>query len=190
MKTVSFKMTGQSPLSFGRYIQSKKNTGESHDAFEKRTWKERCHVDDKGMLFIPPMALKNMMSDVAKFLSETVPGKGKATYTKHFDAGIMVFEKLPLNIHIDDVEGETIPVPSDGKKGGGSRVLKTFPLIPEWETRAEIIVVDPLLLDKLDVIERYAQHAGKFIGIGRWRPRNGGMYGRFDVSEFKEVKTK
>lgn len=190
MKTVSFTMTGESPISFGRYIQSKKNTGESHDAFEQRTWKERCHIDKNGIVFIPAMAVKNMLADCAKFLSETVPGKGKATYTKHFEAGLMVVDSLPLGVHIDDVEGETLPVPSDGKKGGGSRVLKTFPIIRDWKARATVIVLDPLLIDKPDVIKRYAEHAGKFIGIGRWRPRNGGLNGRFSVSEFQvgEVK--
>jgi hypothetical protein len=184
MKTLSFQMVGQSPISFSKHIQSVKNTGEAHDAFEARTWRERCHTDADGMVIFPGMALKNMLGDTAKFLGEKVPGKGQSTYTKHFDAGIMVVRNLEFGVHVDDVDGETLFVPSDGKKGGGSRVEKTFPVLAKWEVDAEIIVLDPTLETKVEeVVVRYLHHAGKFIGIGRWRPRNGGMNGRFLVRD-------
>jgi hypothetical protein len=185
MKTVSANIIGSSPYSQSAPIQSVRSTGESHDAFELRTWKERLHVDEKGIVFIPPMAIKNMLSDVAKFLSESVPGKGKATFTKHFDAGVMVIQPCSLGIHIDDVKSERLFVPSDGMKGGSSRVWKTFPLIMKWETSCEIIILDPVLIDNTAKVKEYLVHAGKFIGLGRFRPRNGGFYGRFEISNFK-----
>ena len=185
MKTVTFAMHGQSPISFSKHIQSVKNTGEAHDAFEARTWRERCHTDADGMVIFPGMAIKNMLADTAKFLGEKVAGRGQSTFTKHFEAGIMVVRNLEFGVHVDDVDGETLFVPSDGKKGGGSRVEKCFPVLSKWEVDAEIIILDPLLEDKIDVVERYVNYAGKFIGIGRWRPRNGGMNGRFTVRNFK-----
>ena len=122
MITVVASIKGVSPYSQSRPIQSVKNTGESHDAFEERTWRERLHVNDAGNVFIPPMAIKNMMCDCARFLSETVPGKGKATWTKHFDAGIMVVSPAEIGVKADEVIGERLFVPSDGKKGGSTRV--------------------------------------------------------------------
>lgn len=184
MKRISCTLKGITPLSFSRAIQSKKNTGESHDAFEERTWRERLHTTPDGDVFIPPMALKNCLSEVAKFLSESVPGKGKATYTKHFEAGVLVVEPIMLGIQADDVESETLFVPADGRRGGGSRVWKTFPIIKEWQGDAEIILLDPILVDKTDKVHEYLGHAGKFIGLGRFRPRNNGFYGRFDVLKF------
>lgn len=185
MKTVSATLIGVSPYSQSRPIQSKKETGENHDTFEQRTWKERLHVNENGYVFIPPMAVKNMLSDCARFLSETVPGKGKATYTKHFEAGIMVLSPGVLNVIAENVKGETLFVPSDGKKGGATRVFKTFPYIINWSTTIEIILIDPILESKPEKVEEYLKHAGKFIGLGRFRPRNGGFYGRFDVKNFK-----
>jgi hypothetical protein len=32
-----------------------------------------------------------------------------------------------------------------------------------------------------DVLERHLIDAGNFIGIGRWRPRMNGLYGRFNA---------
>lgn len=185
MKTVFAHIRGVSPYGQSGPIQSVKNTGESHDAFEERTWRERMHVDADGNVFIPPMAVKNMMSDCARFLGETVPGKGKATYTKHFDAGIMVVTPAPLGIKADAVQGLRLFVPSDGKKGGGSRVWKTFPVVQKWEADVEIILLDPILIDKPEKVREYLEHSGKFIGLGFFRPRNGGFFGRFEVTKFK-----
>lgn len=186
MKIVTTELEGVTRLSFSAPIQSVKGTGESHNAFEERTWKERLHVMPSGEVFIPPMMLKNCLAAVAKHLSETVPGKGKATYTKHFKAGIMVNEPMMLGVNKDEVQGERLFVPSDGRAGGGSRVWKTFPFIDMgWKTQAEIILLDPILIDKPDKVKEYLGFAGKFIGFGRFRPSNGGYYGRFKVNSFK-----
>ena len=67
---------------------------EGADAYERRTWRNRMHVNEDGFVFIPPMALKNCLAQVAQHLSETVPGKGKATFTKHFKAGILVTDPM------------------------------------------------------------------------------------------------
>ena len=187
MKTVMAHIRGVSPYSQSRAIQSTKNTGENNDAFEQRTWAERLHVNAEGNVFIPPMAIKNMLSDCARFLSESIPGKGKATYTKHFDAGIMVVQPCDLGIKASTVESEKLFVPSDGKKGGGSRVWKYFPFMQKWQCDIEVILLDPILIDKPAKVKEYLEHSGKFIGLGRFRPRNGGFYGRFEVTEFEVV---
>lgn len=188
MVTVIATLKSASPYGQSRAIQSKKNTGENHDAYEERTWRERLHVGPNGNVFIPPMAIKNCLSDCARYLSETVPGKGKATYTKHFEAGILCVQPADIGIKADTVEGLRLFVPSDGKKGGGTRVWKTFPTIKEWTADVEIMLLDPILIDKPEKVKEYLGHAGKFIGIGFFRPRNGGYFGRFTVENFIVVK--
>ena len=189
MKVVTVTIKGASPYSQGRPVQSHKDTGESSDAFEERTWRERMHVRDDGTVFLPPMAIKNCLGDVARYLSESVPGKGKATYTKHFEAGVMIVSEWTMTsdgapIMAAQVQGERLFVPADGKRGSGKRVWRTFPRIYPWEATGEIVLLDPVLIDKLEKVREYLEHAGKFIGIGRFRPRNGGYYGRFEVVKF------
>jgi hypothetical protein len=178
-------IVGVSPLSFSAPIQSVRNTGEAHDAFEERTWRERLHVDNDGTVFIPPSAIKNCVSEVAKYLGEAVPGKRGSTYTKHFEAGVLVTQPVSLGIAADSVPGERLFVPADGKRGGTKRVWKTFPVIKQWSGQVEIFLLDPILIDKPEKVHEYLSHAGKFIGLGRFRPRNNGYYGRFDVKTFK-----
>lgn len=190
MIQVEFDLVGMAPYSPSGPIQSKKRDGEAGDSYERRTWRERIHVDQDGIAFIPPQAIKNCLSDVARFLSESVPGKGKSTYTKHFEAGVMVIDPLSLNVKGGDIEGETLFVPSDGRRGGGKRVWKTFPFLPKWEVHGSAYLLDPILIDKPQKVKDYLEFAGKFIGIGRFRPRNNGYYGRFEVRNFQVVDGK
>lgn len=180
----SVDLVGVAPLGFGRPKNSVKEEGENHDVFEERTWRERLHVDSQGEVFFPGQALKNALSEVAKYLGETIPGKGKATYTKHFEAGIIVPKPLMLGVAEDQVESERLFVPSDGRRGGGSRVWKKFPVLPQWKTTATILLIDMVLTGAPDKVRSYLEHAGQFIGIGRFRPRNNGYYGRFKIENF------
>lgn len=185
MKTCIVEIEGVSPISFSAPVQSQKKQGETADAYEERTWRERAHVDSSGEMYIPPGALKGCLQDAARYLSESVPGKGKATYTKHFEAGVLVTQPLMLGVKGAECECDRRFVPADGKPGGGKRVWKSFPILQTWKTSGEIICLDPVICDKPEKVREYLEYAGKLIGIGRFRPRNRGFYGRFRVVGFK-----
>lgn len=185
MYTIVAKLKSMSPYSQSQHHETEKKEKESHSAYEERTWREKCHYDEKGDIYVPPMAFKNCVSEAAKYLSIQIPGKGKATFTKHFEAGIMVKDNTYLGTNIKDMKGERFFVPSDGKRGGPSRVFKFFPVIPEWAADVTFYILDETIT--LDVFKEHLQEAGKFIGIGRFRPRNNGFYGRFEVVSVKKV---
>lgn len=180
MITAKVKLTGVSPLSMSRYHHEVKPTKEQHADFEKRIWRERLHYNEEGMVYIPAMMIKNCLSESAKYLSERIEGKGKATWTKHFEAGIMVENDITLKLHKDKVEGEWVFVPSDGRRGGTTRVEKCFPKIPKgWTGEVTVAVMDESITK--EIFEKHFKEAGRFIGLGRFRPRNNGVYGRFDA---------
>jgi hypothetical protein len=186
MKTARCKLKSASPLSMSKFISERKQRDETHQAFEERSWRQRCHVTPDGQLFLPPMYFKNALAEAAKYKSVQVPGKGKSTYTKHFVAGVMVVDGIVLPTKVDDVQGEWLHVPSDGRPGGGTRVEKCFPLIPSWQGDVEFLIFDELI-DQV-VFETHLRDAGQFIGVGRFRPRNNGYYGRFVVDSIKWSK--
>lgn len=183
MKTYIAKLKSTSPYSQGRHYTAEKLDKESPEAYESRTWRGRMHVAN-GKVFIPPTAIKNCLSDAARFLSMGIKGKGKATYTKHIEAGVMVCDPVEIGVDADSVPGEELFVPSDGKRGGGKRVNRIFPLIAAWQGEAKIHVLDETVTK--DVLLRHLQEAGNLIGVGRFRPRNNGYYGRFKVEELVE----
>lgn len=197
-KVVIAKLKSISPYSQSKHYVLDKKSGESAGDFEKRTWRERLHVNEEGFVFIPPMALKNCLSEAAKYMSIKIPGKGKATFTKHFEAGVLVVDPIVLPVRKEDVDGEWFFIPSDGKRGGGSRVDKCMPKIPKWEGSAQFHILDnevlnsipapegmepicPTASGEMTAFEFHLRQAGGFIGIGRFRPRNNGFYGRFTV---------
>jgi hypothetical protein len=179
MKTATVKLRNSSPYSQSKHYDVDKLEKESAKDYEARTWRERLHVNNDGNVFIPPMSFKNCMSEAAKYLSIQIPGKGKSTYTKHVESGILVTEPLTLSIKKEDVAGEWLFVPSDGIRGSGKRVSKCFPVIHEWHGEVDFLIFDETVTR--DVFTQILTEAGKFIGIGRFRPRNNGFYGRFTV---------
>lgn len=187
MKKYEVKLTSIAPLVYGKFVTEEKLTREGHDAYEKRTWEHRQHIDADGNNFIPELALKNSLSAAAKYLSEPIPNKGKSTFTKHFEAGIVVEQDIILE-KATEMEGMTLHVPSDGMRGGSKRVLKTFPTIQKWEGTAIILVYDEIITK--EVLYKHLTVCGRLIGIMSFRPRNNGNKGTFSIASIKELKTK
>ena len=179
MKTATVQLKSSTPYSQSRHYTTPKLTKESAKDYEERTWRDRVHSTEDGLIYIPPMSFKNCLAEAAKFLGKQIPGKGKSTYTKHFEAGTLVTEPTILNIKKDEVEGEWLFVPSDGIRGSGKRVDKCFPVIRQWSGEVTFYVIDETITK--DVFLDHMRDAGSLIGIGRFRPRNNGFYGRFTV---------
>lgn len=182
MRLAKVTISGVSPYSQGRFHDTPKKDKERPDDYEARTWRERLHVNQStGSVFIPPMAFKNCLSEAAKFISMQVPGKGKSTFTKHFEAGILVAEPLDLNLKPENVDGQWLFIPADGRRGSGKRVKKCFPIIHKWGGEVNFMILDETITN--DVFEHHLREAGNFIGVGVFRPRNNGYYGRFKVEK-------
>jgi hypothetical protein len=192
MKKYQVKLESNSAILFGRQYSVPKLQKESAHEYEQRTWSERLHRNTQGNVVLNPLSLKNCLRDAAKYLGEPIPGKGKATYTKHFRAGIMVVEDILLTdpkgrpIIADSVEPLWLNVPSDGMTGGTKRVPKAFPRVSEWQATAEIAVLDDTITEK--VLRHHLIEAGNFVGLGAMRVANGGISGRFKVVSLAEVK--
>lgn len=190
MQEYAITIRGLSRYGQGRYHGTpKKDKEQAHD-YEHRTWRARQHVDERGQVFIPPMALKNCLSEAAKFLGMQIKGKGKSTYTKHFEAGLMITQPAMLFDAAGDpimgcnTDKEVLFVPSSGVRGDGKRVEKVFPIVASgWTTSTSIQVLDDTITEA--VLYEHLVQAGSLIGIGRFRPRNNGYYGRFVVTAFE-----
>lgn len=179
MKIAITKLQSLSPYSQSRYHNSPKLEKEGNDDYRERTWRNHLHTDKAGTVVIPPMAFKNCLSEAAKYLSIQIPGKGKATYTKHIESGVLVLEPSPIGIKAADVEPERLFLPSDGIRGSGKRVEKVYPILHDWEATVTWHIYDDTVTE--EVFRKVLSEAGKFVGIGRFRPRNNGYYGRFEM---------
>jgi len=64
--------------------------------------------------------------------------------------------------------------------------MKCFPVIPRWEGKVEIHVLDDTITS--EVLEDHLVQAGQFVGVGSFRPQNRGLFGRFKLVSLKEKK--
>jgi hypothetical protein len=183
MKIATATLSSVSPYSQSRAHETPKLPRETADAYEDRTWREKSHFNEKGQIFIPPMSFKMALDTAAKMLGMQIPGKGKSTYTKFFTSGVLCMTPAMIDAHKDTVAMDKIHANSDGVRGSGKRVWRYFPKVEHWETDVEFHV----LADEItkEVFEKTLAQAGAFVGIGRFRPANGGFYGRFAVKKIR-----
>lgn len=64
-------------------------------------------------------------------------------------------------------------------KVGTARLMRYRPRLSDWSLSV-LIHFDERMIERAQIITA-AQNAGRFIGIGNYRPARGGMFGRFDV---------
>lgn len=184
MKTAIAHLESMSPYSQGRFHNVEKLPKERPDDYEERTWRERMHYNSEtGLVFIPPMQFCNSLKEAAKYLSIQIPGKGKSTFTKHFESGVLVTEPLYTDTHINDVIKDSQHVPSDGRRGGTTRVVKHFGIVKKWSGKVKYIITDDTITK--DVFAQVLEASGQLIGVGRFRPRNWGYYGIFKVKKIE-----
>lgn len=182
-KTAICELESLSTYSPSKWYAVEKLPDETAFDYDCRTWRERAHyTDDTHDCFIPGIQFCNSLKAAAKFISSElqIPGKGKARYTKNFEAGVMVVGNVMLGVKKEELLHETKLVPADGRRGGTTRVPKNFPIIPKWSGIVKYILLDDTI--PKDKFELVLSVSGNLIGIGRWRPINWGDYGRFKIN--------
>lgn len=190
-RAFSATIRGITPYSQSKMVTEPRKKGEEWDEYEQRIWKQKMHTAEVGketVMVIPAAALSQSVTEFAAMKGEKIKGKGMKTWKKPFLTGVRVFTDVPTDVTVADVYSETNMCDSQGNKGsaGGSRVPRTFPCIAQgWTAKAVFLITDESI--PIEKFTEYLTGAGYQIGIGRWRPQNGGSKGMFKVEEVVEV---
>jgi len=191
MRVLTLTVKGTTPYSQSKKADPdtlppdlRKQSKETHDDYDNRIWREKTTTDETGQIVVPAASFKQAIDSAAKMLSIQIPGKGKATYTKEFVRGIAIFDPLPLGVLKQDVPFVRIYANADGIRGSGKRVFRTFPVVPApWGGKLTVHVISESVPD--DVVERVVKASGLFVGVGRFRPENGGTNGRYEITSMQ-----
>lgn len=184
IRQATTQLSSLSPLSQSGFTTTEKLKDETHDEHALRIWKEKMHVDNDGMVYIPGQAFKYSIDEAAKRMAvPTGKAGGKELFGKYFQAGVAVPENLITNVKADEVQPVRVMCSSGGSKTGGTRVPRYFPHIPAWKGIITITVFDETISQEL--LEKTVDYAGIFIGVGQNRPENQGSYGRFKAAPWK-----
>lgn len=175
-------ISGISPYSQSRKHDTAKLKSESAENLDIRTWRNHLHVGrTSGKVVIPTHGMMQALAASAKYSAKQIPGQGKKTWTAKFKSGIAILQEINLGVAPDDCQMISIQAHSNGVRGSGSRVTRRFPIFYDWSTTFEVVILDEIITQ--DVFEETLENAGMFIGLGRFRPENGGENGRFRLDK-------
>jgi hypothetical protein len=169
-----------SPLLINRYVEGtlEEIKVRKGDAKQKKV-EDKLYMDGKGNPYVPATYIRNCLIEAGK--SVKVQGKGKATYSKLMGSTIMI---VPDAILITPGTWEPYTITAVNPMTHG-RMTVTRPKFNQWKLKFSIIASDDISEDKLAAI---VEEAGRFVGIGDWRPQKKGMFGKFIVEKFKKVE--
>ena len=157
----------------------------------KEDLREGVEIDNNGNVgfsgfsdpFIPGDMLRASLAESSKALKNRM---GSA-----FDRGVQVLDDFALQYDgPKDCNGmwEAGMYRNDGgSRNGGKLVWITRACIPVgWQINFSLRCDSSQV--ELSVLEDMIRAAGRYIGMGSWRPANGGRFGRFTLDTFEAVE--
>jgi hypothetical protein len=146
--------------------------------YEKEAYK-KLYVDEEGKLYQPSTHIEMALINASKKIR--IKGQGKATYSKLFGSMVSIPDMaIPHEIQEWDFHKILVVIPST--KG---RVMRYRPMLKEWKLRFEIEFEEEI---PPEVVKECLEIAGKYVGIGDWRPEKKGKFGKFQVTLFQPLK--
>jgi len=176
MKRVAVSIQGISPLLQHRYpleSESKVKTKTVYNAQEDAETALYRNLD--GIIYQPSEHIRMSLVDAAKQLK-----RKRGTFSKVFGAGAIIVEPFEIEHETQHWELDQRPVVIQK-----SRIVRTRPRFDKWSLSFEV-EYDDTIIDR-EVLYEAFQIAGKFSGIGDYRPQKGGPFGRFIVTKFEDV---
>ena len=140
---------------------------------------QKLYRDADGTIYQPSAHVERAIMEAGKKLK--MKGRGKATYSKIFGSMVSVEpDAIPhLNQNFEIHKGLVV-IPST--KG---RIMRYRPMFKKWGLKFEVLAEDEI---EASTIKESLEIAGKYSGLGDWRPEKKGKFGKFQVVSFKEVK--
>ena len=180
MKKYKVEITGITPL-----LQNKPEAyGFDEQWVEKKVsedWEKealkKLYVNSNGIIYQPATHLEMSLIEAGKKIK--VKGQGKATYSKLFGSMVSI-DTLEILHKKQEYEIFKTLVVIPSTKG---RIMRYRPMFKEWVLEFNITFEDEI---PSEVIKEAFEIAGKYAGIGDWRPQKKGKFGKFQVTKFKE----
>lgn len=180
--TEKIKVTieGTTPILFNRFRdvaiegKSKKRTG----SMVESEIEDKLYLDENKKTLLPSVYLKNCIVEASKQFK--IVGKGKSTYSKIVASTVDV---EPFMINLDGGKFEVFRISAVNPMTKG-RMMTERPKYSKWKVSFDLVLNDPQV--DVSVVNEILEHAGKYVGIGDWRPEKKGMFGKFMITSFKK----
>lgn len=179
MYAVDVTIKGVTPLlqnrhpDIGEFDSKVKITNPTVD--KKNEVLKKLYVID-GKIYQPSDHIWRSISNAGKDLR--VKGKGKSTYSKMLASMVQVIpDAIPHKNTDFDVFSKLVINPSNKV-----RIPSHRPRFKDWELDFQLIVDEEI---PVEVLKEALERAGRYVGIGDWRPDKKGIFGKFMVTKFQ-----
>lgn len=154
----------------------RKKTDEDYEAIAKSEFMGGMYHSDTNGPYLPGNMIKASIVNGAKL----------NRLGASFKRAVMVLEdECPLKYSgtrdKEELWADTNFVDCRSVVVGQSRLMRYRPKFKEWSTTVTIMF-SPEMVEEEDII-RAAENAGLFVGVGDFRPQNGGAFGRYSVEK-------
>lgn len=181
-KIINVELTGVTPLLMHRFAGAEEV--ENPKTKRKTTTTKENDVNDtlyklpNGKLYQPSESIRQAMVEAGKAFKQ-----GKSNRSKVIASFVQV---RPEAIVHDEQKWTTdrraVVIPSTR-----GRVMRNRGRLDKWKLKFQLYILDS---DEVSPNEckDILEYAGKYMGIGDYRPQKRGMYGTFTVTSFQESK--
>lgn len=132
-----------------------------------------CYRSADGPCYIPSDQIRGALIAAGSYVKAKVGGRSKSM--KQIVAAMFMVSQEQIVIP----EYDAIDKRSAVNRNIKARVIVVRPRWNEWAAEFTLSVDEDSIT--IETIQQIIEYAGKYVGIGSFRPTNNGLFGRFDV---------
>jgi len=178
MENITVRIEGISPLLMHKFpMMDEDAKSKARDQKKNQDNVESyLYLNDKGKLAQPSTHIIGCLKKAgAKY---QIVGQGKMTYKNLMGSGAVIVDPDMIPHEKQDWEIDRRPVVVQR-----ARIVRERPMLKEWALEFTI-EYDENEIHK-GTLKEIIDYAGRRVGIGDFRPSNGGPFGRFIVTKFE-----
>lgn len=183
VKTYKIEIEGIVPILLNKYDHdlNKEKTavpkGKKED-WEEENWQRKAYYNNNDEIILPDTYIMGSIRSIANesgIQASKKGGKAKAL-SKAFIDGSLILDFSPVIGNKEDL----VPFKTNVKIAQ-STIMSTRPKLDNWVAVFDIIDLNEVFL--MEEIKALIEYAGKFKGVGDWRPK----FGRYKLNKIEEV---
>jgi hypothetical protein len=179
---LKIEISGVTPLLMNRFNIDEQKVKKDKDLTPREAAEKVCYIDENKKLYYPTTNIYSCLIEAGKFHKE---GKVKVTTARSslIPAGVMIEGETIYFTQPEtwEVDSRSVVVPSTG-----GRIVCHRPRLDEWVLNF-ILKID-LKMFSPKFIRTLIDDAGSKVGLGDFRPARKGIYGRFVVTNWEEIR--
>jgi hypothetical protein len=142
-----------------------------------------AYINKDGEYFMPPDHFKQSFIKGGAFVKAKVGNTTKSM--KNIVAGMWRIQEREIPFRkFDEVDTR-----SAVNKNVKARIIVHRPLWNEWDAEFTLLIDDDSRNGvTVETINSIISYAGRYLGVGSYRPEHTGEFGRFELESLKEIK--